>query len=275
MSAPPRRPPPGGRGRLPGRAAPGAGGRENVLAIKRFAILLLKYGLLAVALAVTAGLSALTTMRVVLKSQEVSVPSLLGRKVPDAGSVAAKHKLLLRVEGKRNDPRMAADRIVEQDPPAGSVLKTQRSVRVWVSLGPRRMSIPSVEGESLRSGRITLEQAGVSVGRVLEVTNAAEEGTILLQRPPAGETDRLTEEGAALLVSLGPGRRDYVMPDLIGRRATEVITRLREAGLSVTDVNYRSYPGVEPGIVLRQSPASGYRVTPRGAVSIEVSRGAQ
>ena len=262
-------------GRLPGRAAPGHGGRENVLAIKRVAILLLKYGLLAMALAVTAGLSALTTMRVVLKSQEVAVPRLVGRRVPDAGVVAARSKLLLRVEGKRNDPKMAADLIVEQDPPAGSVLKTQRSVRVVVSMGPRRMSIPAVEGESLRSGQLTLEQAGVSVGRILEVTSAAEEGTILLQRPPAGETDRLTEEGASLLVSLGPGRRDYVMPDLIGRRATEVITRLREAGLSVTDVNYRSYPGVEPGIVLRQAPASGYRVTPRGSVSIEVSRGAQ
>ena len=75
----------GGRGKvhgtLSGRNARGRGG-ENLLAIKRFAILLLKYGLLAVALAITAGLSALTTMRVVLKSQEVSVPSLLGRKVP-------------------------------------------------------------------------------------------------------------------------------------------------------------------------------------------------
>ena len=141
------------------------------------------------ALAVTAGLSALTTMRVVLKAQEVSVPSLLGRRVPDAGRLAAKHRLLLRVEGKRNDPRMAADLIVEQDPPAGSLLKTQRSIRVWVSLGPRRLTVPAVEGESLRSGRLTLEQAGVNVGRVLEVTNAAEEGTILLQRPPAGETD--------------------------------------------------------------------------------------
>jgi serine/threonine-protein kinase len=275
MSAPPRRPLPGAHGRLPGRAAPGAGGRENVLAIKRVAILLLKYGLLAVALAITAGLSALTTMRVVLKSQEVAVPSLLGRRVPDAGAVAAKQKLLLRVEGKRNDPRMAADLIVEQDPPPGSLLKTQRSVRVWVSLGPRRLVIPPVEGESLRSGRLTLEQAGVTVGRILEVTNVAEEGTILMQRPPAGETDKLGEEGASLLVSLGPGRRDYVMPDLIGRRASDVLVWLREAGLNVTDVNYRSYIGVEPGIVLRQSPASGYRVTPRGSVAIEVSRGAQ
>jgi len=271
----PERPRPRVHGTLPAPTARGRGGRENVLAIRRFAILLLKYGLLAVALAITAGLSALTTMRVVLKAQEVSVPLLLGRRVPDAGTVASRHKLLLRVEGKRNDPRMAADLIVEQDPPPGSLLKTQRSVRVWVSLGPRRLSVPAVEGESLRSGRLTLEQAGVNVGRILEVTNAAEEGTILLQRPPAGDTDRLSEEGASLLVSRGPGNRDFVMPDLIGRRADAVLVWLREAGLNVTDVNYKPYLGVEPGVVLRQTPPSGYRVTPRGAVALEVSRAAQ
>jgi eukaryotic-like serine/threonine-protein kinase len=262
-------------GTLPARDARGRGGRESVLAIKRVAILLLKYGLLAVALAITAGLSALTTMRVVLKAQEVSVPSLVGRRVPDAGSLAAKHRLLLRVEGKRNDPRMPADLIVEQDPGPGSLLKTQRSVRVWVSLGPRRLTVPSVEGESLRSGRLTLEQAGVNVGRILEVSNAAEEGTILLQRPPAGDTDRLAEEGASLLVSRGPGSRDFVMPDLIGKRADSALVWLREAGLNVTDVNYKPYFGVEPGVVLRQTPPSGYRVTPRAAVALEVSRSAQ
>jgi serine/threonine-protein kinase len=270
---PPRGPLRGVRGTLSGRSARLQSG-EKFLAIRRFAILLLKYGALAIALAFTAGLSALTTMRVVLKSQEVSVPSLLGRKVPDAGSLASKNRLLLRVEGKRNDPRMAADLIVEQDPPAGSLLKTQRSVRVWVSLGPRRLSVPAVEGESLRSGRLTLEQAGVNVGRILEVTNAAEEGTILLQRPPAGETDHLAEEGASLLVSRGPGNRDFVMPDLIGRRADGAITWLREAGLNVTDVVYKPYLGVEPGVVLRQTPPSGYRVTPQGAVALEVSRSA-
>ena len=41
------------------------------LSVKRFAVLLLKYGLLMLALLVTAVLSAVTTMRVVLTSQEV------------------------------------------------------------------------------------------------------------------------------------------------------------------------------------------------------------
>jgi beta-lactam-binding protein with PASTA domain len=210
------------------------------LSIKRFAIALVKYGLLAAALVVTAGLSALTTMRVVLRTQEVVVPSLVGKPLPEAGALAARRRLVLRVEGRRNDPKLGRDLIVEQEPAAGSGIKRQRSVRVWVSLGPRRLMIPAVEGESVRSGRLLLDQAQVPVGRVIEVSDGAEEGTILQQHPPTGETDTLAAEGAS--------------------------------GLKVTEVRYRSYPGAAAGLVLRQAPLSGYRVNPHTAISLDVSQ---
>ena len=82
------------------------------MSIKRFAIALVKYGLLAVALVVTAGLSALTTMRVVLKTQEVVVPSLVGKPLPEAGALAARRRLVLRVEGRRNNPKLGRDLVV-------------------------------------------------------------------------------------------------------------------------------------------------------------------
>jgi serine/threonine-protein kinase len=243
-----------------------------LVAIKRFAVSLVKYGVLVLALLVTAGVTALTTMRVVLRSQEVVVPSVVGRRVPEAGAVAAAHRLMLRVEGRRNDSKVPADRIVAQEPAAGSTLKRQRSIRVWVSLGPRRLTVPAVEGESIRTGRISLEQAQVPVGRVVEVNDASEEGTILIQHPPPGDTETLDAEGATVLVSLGPGISDYVMPDLIGKPAAGVLDQLGRAGLKVTDVRYRPYPGVAPGVVLRQTPPAGFRVGRRTSVSLEVSK---
>jgi beta-lactam-binding protein with PASTA domain len=62
------------------------------------------------------------------------------------------------------------------------------------------------------------------------------------------------------------------MPDLIGRAADGVLLCLRAAGLKVADVRYRSYPGVAPGIVLRQVPPAGHRVSTRDAVSLDVSK---
>jgi beta-lactam-binding protein with PASTA domain len=62
------------------------------------------------------------------------------------------------------------------------------------------------------------------------------------------------------------------MPDLIGRRAEVVLDKLNRAGLKVADVRYRSYPGMAPGIVLKQLPPAGHRIGSNSSVSVEISR---
>jgi beta-lactam-binding protein with PASTA domain len=249
---------------------PGGAKLFSSLTIRRFAVLLVKSGLLVLALLLTAFVSGLATMRQVLISQEVVVPSLLEKRIPEAGTLAARQGLLLRVEGKRHDPRVPPERIVAQEPPPGSTLKTHRSIRVWMSLGQRRVAIPGVEGQSLRTAQLALDAAGVSLARVVKVSDPAAEGTILAQRPAAGDAD--VGEGLSVLVSDGPAAADYLMPDLIGRRVEECLDSLKLAGLKVADVRYRSYPGVAPGIVLRQAPPAGHRVSSRASVSLDVSR---
>lgn len=232
---------------------------------------LARNALLGAALAATVATSALVTMRVVLSASDVAVPALVGRPLADADAQVQRRSLVLRIEGRRHDASVAADRIVAQEPPAGAALKAHRAVRVWVSLGPRRATVPPVEGQSARTARIALEQSGVPVDRLVEVADAAAEGTVVVQRPSPGEAD-LSAGGASLLVSRGPGGASFVMPDLIGREAGAALSLLQSAGLKVGDVRYRSYPGVSPGIVLRQVPAAGYRVDARTALSLDVSR---
>jgi beta-lactam-binding protein with PASTA domain len=231
-----------------------------------------RHALVGVALLATLVTSAVLTMRVVLASRDVAVPALTGRTLAEAEALAAPRGLSVRIEGRRHDSAVPAERVVAQEPAPGATLKTHRAVRLWMSLGPRRVSVPAVEGESIRTARSALEQAGVPVARVVEVIDAAPEGTVLVQRPPAGEADLSAAGGASLLVSRGSRDVSYVMPDLIGRDARAVLAALERVGLKVADVRYRSYPGVAPGIVLRQSPAAGQRVSPRAALSLDVSR---
>jgi eukaryotic-like serine/threonine-protein kinase len=246
---------------------------RHTLSPANFLRLVGQNALLAAALLATAGVSALATMRVVLASRDVTVPSLVGRAFADAGALAHRDGLALRIEGRRHEAAVPVDHVVSQEPPPGATLKAHRAVRVWVSLGPRRVSVPPVEGESARTARMALEQAGVPVARTVEIPDAAPEGTVLVQRPPAGEAD-VSAGGASLLVSRGPGGASYVMPDLIGREAGAAVAALQAAGLKVSDVRYRTYPGVAPGIVLRQTPAAGYPVSPRTALSLDVSKAA-
>jgi serine/threonine-protein kinase len=241
------------------------------LRIKRFAVLLVQNALLGAALLALAAASAIATMRVVLTSQEVVVPSLLAKRVPEAGALAARRGLLLRVEGKRHDPAVPPESILAQDPPPGANLKVHRSIRVWLSLGPQRVEIPAVEGEGLRTGRLTLEQAQVPVRRVVEVDDSAPEGTILVQRPAPGTAEGVPD-GVSLLVSRGALGADYLMPDLIGRKVEDALLGLQRAGLKAGDIRYRSYPGMAPGVVLRQTPPAGHRASRRSPLSLEVSQ---
>jgi len=227
--------------------------------------------LLGAALVAALGVSAVVTMRVVLSAREVGVPSLVGQALPDASSLAASRALDIRVEGRRHDPGVPVNHVIAQEPPPGRTLKMHRRVRVWVSLGPRRITVPPVEGQSVRTARIALEQAGLPLAHVVEVNALAPEDTVLVQRPVSGETDA-PGDGASLLVSRGPGRAAYVMPDLIGRRADAVMVALQAVGFKITDVRYRTYPGVAPGIVLRQLPPAGHRVDSRTPLSLDVSR---
>lgn len=246
-------------------------GNSNELSFKSVFRFLAGNALLGVALVATLGMSAVATMRVVLSARDVAVPGLVGRPLKEASSLVARRGLALQVEGRRHDGDVPAEHVIVQQPPPGRTLKIHRNVRVWISRGPRRIAVPRVEGQSVRTARIALEQAGVPVAHVVEINDPAPEDQVLVQRPPSGET-HVPGDGASLLVSRGRDRADYVMPDLIGRPAAAVMAALVSAGFKIADVRYRTYPGVAPGIILRQLPPAGHRVNPRTPLSLDVSR---
>ena len=108
-------------------------------------------------------------MRVALRAREVEVPPLLGRTVSDATQQLADLGLGLRVdENERSDEKVPAGRIMQQDPPAGAQARSQRTIRVWVSAGPRTTTIPVLVGQTERTAQIRLEQDGLEIASVTE-----------------------------------------------------------------------------------------------------------
>src|SRR5688500_15927707 len=111
------------------------------------------------ALALTYVIFAGIGMRVALKTREVQVPTLTGLTVNQATAVLAEAGLNLKVEeGRRLDPKVPSGQIVTQEPTAGTQRRRDRTVKVWVSAGPRSMVVPALGGESERTGRLRLQQ---------------------------------------------------------------------------------------------------------------------
>lgn len=225
---------------------------------------------LAGALLLTYVVSAVIGMRVALKTREVQVPALAGKTVNEATALLTETGLNLKVEeGRRLDPKVPAGQIVVQDPAAGVRTRRERSVKVWVSGGPRSTRIPALSGESERTAQLRLQQEGLALGPVAEIRSADyAAGTIVAQFP----APKTVAAQVALLVNRGERGVRYVMPDLIGVDGSRAAEVLRTRGLRATVVGDHPYPGVAPGIVLRQSPQAGFQIGPGEPISLEVSR---
>src|SRR3977135_2694719 len=89
--------------------------------------------LLAGALVATYVLFAAASMRLALRASEVPVPDFTNRTA--------------------NETSVAAARTLTQDPSPGATARRQRTVRVWVSAGPRSTTVPGVTGETERTAQ--------------------------------------------------------------------------------------------------------------------------
>jgi serine/threonine-protein kinase len=208
--------------------------------------------------------------RVALRSREVEVPSLVGRSVNDATRLLAELGLGLRIdENRRPDDRVAADRIMLQDPPPGAMARRQRTIRVWVSSGARATVVPTLVGQTERTARIRLDQDGLEVRSLTEFrsTDYAADAVVAQDPPPTSRAP-----GVSMLVNRGEQAVTYVMPDVIGMDAARAADALRNRGFRVTVVGSQPYPGVPPGTVVRQQPSGGFQVAAADPISLEVSR---
>ncbi len=226
--------------------------------------------LLAVALLATYGLFAAAAMRIALRSREVVLPDLRGRTVSEATAALSEAGIRLRVEEpRRMDPKIAAGRIVMQDPAGGIRIRPQRSIKVWISAGARVSTVPALEGQTGRTAEMRLKQDGMEIADLAEIRSSdyTPDAVVAQDPPPQATGDRV-----ALLVNRGEAGATYVMPDLIGVNGDRAADVLRARGFRVAVVSQQPYPGVPEGVVIRQSPQGGFQIAPGEAISLEVSR---
>ena len=226
--------------------------------------------LLAAALGGTFLLFFGVALRVALRAREVQVPTLVGKTVNEATQSVGALGLTLRIDPtRRTDPTVVANRIMQQDPPAGAAARSQRSIRVWLSAGPRTTTVPALIGQTERTARIRLEQDGVELGPVSEFRSLDYPADAVVSQDPPPDAKA---PAVSLLINRGEAAVTYVMPDVIGTDGARVAEALRARGFRATIVGSQPYPGVPPGTVVRQQPQGGFRVSASDPISLEVSR---
>jgi len=234
---------------------------------------LIEYGQILLLSSIIFFLSAILFSRVIQKGEMISVPDLTGKTLAEAKNELAKRKLSLYEKGWEFNDRWDRGKIIFQEPLAGSKIRISKVVKVVLSAGSEMVEVPKLVGKSLETATKTLIEMGLEKGRVSQIhTPQYAAGRIIAQEPSPSPQKAKRNTPINLLVSQGEVEPKYLMPDLIGKKAGPTIAKLKELGFQVSDIRYSYYPGLDPGIIIKQFPPHGYGIAIRNLIALEVSR---
>jgi len=238
--------------------------------LRRRALQLGVIGLLIGAVGLTFVLFGVAGLQLALRFREVGVPDLTNQSVDEATTTLADAGLALRIEPlSRIHQAIAAGRVAAQDPAAGLTTRSRRSVKIWLSSGPSAGSAPTLIGQSERGALARLQEDALDLGGIAEIRSSRYSSNAVVAQDPPPLASAAT---VSVLLNRGERGATYVMPDLIGVYETTAAEILRAREFRVTVVGDHPYPGVLPGIILRQFPPAGFQIAHGEAISLEVSR---
>jgi beta-lactam-binding protein with PASTA domain len=159
-------------------------------------------------------------------------------------------------------------KIASVDPPVGHHTGRGAAVRLKVSLGPERYSVPTVTGLRLVDAVAALRVAHLHPGTPSNAySDSVPAGAVISITPTAG-TEAKPQAPVAIVASRGPA--PVTAPKLTGMTAGTATTALQKLGLKVTVSNDFSET-VPIGQVIGVIPATGLHRTQK--VSLSVSKG--
>ena len=243
-----------------------------------------RHALQALILLMVALASALLAMRSAIHGREVAVPDLLGKTPVEARRVAEGSGFQFEVERQYYSPKVPEGRILSQLPAAGTQIRRGWQIRVAQSMGPQRMEIPNVLGQSQRAAELNIRRRGLDVGSVAEIQLSGAQADQVIAQDPAPSAVSISVPKISLLASQPLSPKAFVMPSFVGQTLGSVTAVLKEAGLKVgiltetaAPADSASTPSQVPtpqpspaSIVVSQNPAPGGKVIAGSAVNFEV-----
>jgi serine/threonine-protein kinase len=228
---------------------------------------------LAVAFVLAAGISAYLTLTLIIKSEDtVIVPELVGKDVVYALEFLTDLELNTKVKGSEYSEDIPKSHVIFQDPSAGAEIKKGRDVRIIISKGPKRISMPNLMSLTVQQAQLILEENGVCYGELSQThSKSMEKDHVIAQVPPPGS---IITRGSCvdLLVSLGSRPRAYKMPNLKGQTLNETILALEKAYLNIGEIKSSVDKNKLRNVILNQEPLPGYQVISGTAINLVINR---
>ena len=203
---------------------------------------------------------------------EVTVPDVTGKQMTLARQILEDKKLRVNVAETYNAD-VPAGQVVSQNPTAGSKVKEQRLVTIYVSKGGEQIEMPDLTGMSKSDAEAQLKKMGLKLGSVYEKYSNEEAGTVIQQDPKAG-TKISRGQTVDITVSKGKQSHKVSVPDVTGSSLQAAKATLQGRGLKVGSIS-KQESRQSAGTVIGMSPSSGSEVEEGTTINLVIAEPAK
>ncbi|MDI6786182.1 MAG: PASTA domain-containing protein [bacterium] len=208
--------------------------------------------------------------------KQILVPDLVGNNYTEALRILKKQDLKSKLIFKYNNA-VAKNHVISQLPSPRKQVRIGRYIELNISKGPTFIEVPDITNLTLLNAKNILNRAGkgnirgLNIGEVTYVHSAyVEANTIIAHNPTYGK--KIPKNSPVnVLVSLGPEKPTFFMPNLAGLELKEAIYSLKNTGLILKKIEYKIDKDIKNDIVLEHTPCASTQVSRKDLVTLVVN----
>ena len=210
-------------------------------------------------------------------AEQTLVPDVTGELLMDGLISLQEKELYPRIQVRYTEDPLEKDKIISQDPKAGSVVRAGKRVKLMISKGAVVDKVGSYTGQSLSDVKTHLQTLFASYTPlmvikepVVFVFDDAPAGTILEQSPPA-ETPLTGMTELVFIVSRGPVGETYNIDDFNELKWMDAMNRLVRSNQPFVFSFTEEDEADRDPMVLAQVPEAGSQVQAGTVVELTLS----
>ena len=202
----------------------------------------------------------------------VVVPSTVGASQSEVSAALEPLGLTSLIIEKQFSEDIAEGRVIQSLPEAGGRVDAGGTVKLIVSKGPERFTLPLVVGLTPEAATNLIAKMPLDLKPLSEeFSTTVPKGYVIDSNPPSGEK---VKRGSVIVIRVSKGIEQIALASYIGKSSDQALNELQDAGFAVTSTYAFSETRLA-GEVISQKPAGGATADKGSAIALVISKGTQ
>lgn len=205
-----------------------------------------------------------------------TIPNVIGKTQNDAVTEldAAGFSHSTQMEYTENGEQ---GRVFSQEPAAGESAEKDRSITLYISLGPEQITVPNVVAKTTDAAVAELKECGLQACIKKKQNSGYKAGYVIAQSIEKGTK---VDSGSEITLTVSQASKSttttqQTVPNVYNLAESEAITQLQNLNFGEVVVDYDYSDSVSAGYVCSQSKKAGTAVETGDSITIVISIGTQ